>query len=110
MRQSTTTIMDSQVNILKYNQYFLPVNLKVAKTATTLNAKGILPAGTIIDATGKVVNDGTAFGIVYENVDFNNSMGTENVSVLIFGFVDASKLPTAPADAAKAALNMIKFM
>lgn len=110
MRQSSTQIMDSQVNILKYNQYFLTVNLKVAKTATTLNAKGILPAGTIVDSTGKVVNDATAFGIVYEDVDFNNSMGTENVAVLIFGFVDTSKLPTAPADTAKTALNMIKFM
>lgn len=110
MRQSTTQIMDSQVNILKYNQYFLTVNLKVAKTATTLNTNGILPAGTIVSATGAVVNDGTAYGVVYENVDFNNSMGTEVVPVLIFGFVDSSKLPTAPADTAKAALNMIKFM
>lgn len=110
MRQSSTQIMAAQVNILKYNQYFLTTNLKVAKTATTLNAKGILPAGTIVDATGKVVNDGTAYGVVFEDVDFTNSMGTENVSVLIFGFVDASKLPTAPADAAKTTLNMIKFM
>lgn len=109
MRQSTTPISDSQVNILKYSQYFLTVNLKVTKAITTLN-NGILPAGTIIDSTGKVVNDATAFGIVYEDVDFNNSKGTEVVPALIFGFVDASKLPTAPADTAKTALNMIKFL
>lgn len=110
MRQSTTTIGSSQVNILKYNQYFLNVNLKVTKTVTTLNSSGILPAGTIIDSTGKVVNDGTAYGIVYEDVDFNNSTGTEVIPVTIFGFVDTSKLPTAPADTAKTALNMIKFL
>ena len=110
MRQSTTTIGSSQVNILKYNQYFLNVNLKFAKTATSLNDKGILPAGTIIDKTGKVVNDGTAYGIVYEDVNFNDSMGTEVVPVLIFGFIDTSKLPVAPADAAKTVLNMIKFL
>ncbi|OAA91252.1 hypothetical protein [Clostridium ljungdahlii] len=110
MRQSTTTIGSSQVNILKYNQYFLNVNLKVAKTATTLNANDILPAGTIIDSTGKVVNDGTAYGIVYENVNFKDSMGTEVVPVTIFGFIDTPKLPVAPADAAKTALNMIKFL
>ncbi|PJI07049.1 MULTISPECIES: hypothetical protein [Clostridium] len=110
MRQSSTQIIDSQVNILKYNQYFLPVNLKVAKTAATLNSNGVLQAGTIVDSTGKAVNDGTAFGIVYEDVDFNNSTGTENAAVLIFGFIDASKLPVAPSDTAKAALNMIKFL
>lgn len=110
MRQSSKAILDSQVNILKYTQLFLPVSIKVAKSSTTLDANGILPAGTIVDQTGKVVNDATAFGVVYEDVDFNNSMGTELVSVVIFGFIDTSKLPVAPSDTAKTAMNMIKFL
>ena len=55
MRQSTRTITTGQTQILAYNDLYLNVNLKVNKTAVTLNSDGILPVGTIIDKTGKSV-------------------------------------------------------
>jgi hypothetical protein len=114
MRQSTSTIAAGQTQILAYNGLYLNVNLKVAKSVVTLNSDGILPAGTIIDKTGKSVNTAelgaTAFGIVYDNGDFNNSQGTEIIPVTIFGFVKESALPVAPVAEAKTALKMIQFL
>lgn len=114
MRQSTRIIMGNQKNILALaGQLFQNTNIKVAKTAATLT-DGVLPAGTIVDKTGKSVNTSllgaTAFGIVYEDVDFNNSKGTEVVPVTIFGFVKEKALPEVPVVEVKAALKMIQFL
>jgi hypothetical protein len=113
MRQSSRTLSGEQKNILAYGQHFLNVNVKVVKTAATL-VDGILPAGTIVDNAGKSVNTAplgaTAFGVVYEDVDFNNSKGTEVVPVTIFGFIKTSELPAAPVTEAKSALKMIQFL
>ena len=108
-RTTITPISHSQVNILEHN-HFLNTNMKITKTVTTLNASGILPAGTIIDKTGKVVNDSTAFGVVYEDVDFTNSSGTEVVAVVLHGFVNSAVLPVQPLAATITALNLIKFL
>ncbi|PRR84750.1 hypothetical protein [Clostridium luticellarii] len=114
MRQSTKTITAGQKQILAYNGLYLNVNLKVNKTNVTLDENGILLAGTIIDKEGKSVNTSalgsTAFGIVYEDVDFNNSMGTEVIPVTIFGFIKTSALPAAPVAEAVTSLKMIQFM
>ncbi|UZQ49105.1 hypothetical protein [Clostridium kluyveri] len=114
MRQSNRTITSGQKQILAYNGLYLNVNLKVAKSAVTLNSNGILPAGTVIDKTGKSVNTSelgaTAFGIVYNDVDFNNSNGTEVIPVTIFGFVKESALSAAPVAEVKTALKMIQFL
>ncbi|MCM0648639.1 hypothetical protein NBE98_09660 [Clostridium swellfunianum] len=114
MKQSSRTIMGEQKNILALaGQLFQNTNIKVNKTVATLT-NGILPAGTIVDKTGKSVNTAalgaTAFGIVYEDVDFNNSKGTEVVPVTIFGFVKESALPAVPVAEAKTALKMIQFL
>lgn len=114
MRQSSSTIMGEQNNILALaGQLFQNTNIKVTNTVPAL-VNGILPAGTIVDKTGKSVNTAelgsTAFGIVYEDVDFNNSKGTEVVPVTIFGFIKESKLPAAPVAEVKAALKMIQFL
>jgi hypothetical protein len=114
MRQSSQTIMGEQKNILALaGQLFQNTSIKVVKTNATLT-NGILPAGTIVDKTGKSINTAalgaTAFGIVYEDVDFNNSKGTEVVPVTIFGFVKESALPAAPVAEVKVALKMIQFL
>lgn len=110
MKQSTTSILGAQKNILALaGELFQNTNIKVSKTDTTLT-EGILLAGTIVDKTGKKVTDGTAFGVVYEDVDFNNSSGTEVVPVTVFGFIKESSLPEKPATEVKAALPMIKFL
>jgi hypothetical protein len=113
MRQSSRSLSGEQKNILAYGQHFLNVNVKVVKTDATL-VGGILPVGTIVDNAGKSVNTAplgaTAFGVVYEDVDFNNSKGTEVVPVTIHGFIKTSELPAAPVAEAKAALKMIQFI
>ena len=58
----------------------------------------------------ETVNDGTAFGVVYEDIDFTDSMGTEVVPVIIFGFINIYKMPTAPSATAISALKMIQFI
>lgn len=110
MRQSIRTISEAQKQLLAYNDLYLSVNVKVAKATATLDANNKLVAGTIIDATGKTVNDGTAFGVVYEDIDFTDSMGTEVVPVIIFGFINIHKMPTAPSSTAISALKMIQFI
>lgn len=110
MRQSTTKILGVQKNILALaGTLFQNINIKVSKTTATLK-EGILEAGTIVDKTGKKVTDGTALGIIYEDVDFNNSSGTEVVPVTIFGFVKEKELPEKPTTEVKAALKMIQFL
>ncbi|GIM29818.1 hypothetical protein CPJCM30710_24840 [Clostridium polyendosporum] len=114
MRQSSRTIMGEQKNILALaGQLFQNTNIKVVKTDATLT-NGILPVGTIVDKDGKSVNTAelgaTAFGVVYEDVDFNNSKGTEVVPVTIFGFIKESALPVAPVAAVRTALKMIQFL
>ena len=114
MRASTRSISSKSDTILAYTNTYLNVNRKVNKTDVTLNEDGILPAGTIVDINGKSVNTtelgSTAFGVVYEDWDFNDSMGTEVIPITIFGFVNLAKLPAAPVDAVKTALKMIQFL
>ncbi|MGL5714189.1 MAG: hypothetical protein ACRCX2_14310 [Paraclostridium sp.] len=108
MRQSTKTIGCEQNNILELaGQLFQSTNIKIDKSKVV---DGKILAGTIVDNTGAKANTANAFGLVYEDVDFTNSNGTEIVSVLIFGFVKSSALPEAPTNEAKAALPMIKFL
>lgn len=115
MRQSTKSILGAQKNILALaGELFQNTNIKVNKTDVTLT-DGVLLAGTIVDKLGKKV-DGTtitsdkAFGVVYEDVDFNNSSGTEVVPVTIFGFIKESVLPEKPTVEVKSALKMIQFL
>lgn len=68
----------------------------------TANDEGIVPAGTIIPA-----NDATAVGVLLSDV---KKAENPNGTIVIHGFIAESKLPAAPADAAKTALNMIKFI
>lgn len=116
MRQSGYTIGTQQKNIRALaGDLFQNINIKVAKTAVNASLKnGILPAGTIVNNKGIPANDNTAYGVVYNDVDFNNTKGTEILSVCIFGFLNEAKITeysgTAPSEAAKTALNMIKFL
>lgn len=124
MRQSTTNIASAQKNILVYAQHFLSVNIKATKTVVTASlVNGVLEAGTIIAADGSVAvtTGGTpattnAYGVLLEDVDFNNSKGTEILPVVIHGFVKEASVKFAAVGvtngkaAEKAAMNMIKFL
>lgn len=126
MRQSSYSIGAAQKDIRALaGDHFININLKVTKTNVTSSlVNGILEAGTLISKDGKTVvtaagqsgaaNTTTAYGIVYADVDFNNSKGTEIVPVMIHGFVKESLIKlnstTALATTEKEALSMIAFL
>lgn len=66
------------------------------------NGKKIVKAGTILP-----LNDATAKGILYTDVDVTN--GPQPGSLIVEGYVLEARLPVAPAAAAKTALKDIKF-
>jgi len=116
MRQSTRTISVGQKDIREIaGDHFVNINIKVAKTDVAAKlVDGVLLAGTLVDKDGKPANGTTSFGILFEDIDFNNSMGTEILPVMIHGFVNKGKIEEYSGDTvsteAIAALNMIKFL
>lgn len=125
MRQSSTSIASAQKNILAYAQHFLSVNIKATKSIVTGSlVDGVLPAGTLIAKTGAVATTTgnaslalattDAYGVLLEDVDFNDSKGTEILPVVIHGFVkdDAVAFSAGTNGEAreKLDLNMIKFI
>lgn len=116
MRQSSRIISVEQKDIREIaGDHYVNINKKVAKTEVASKLKdGILPAGTIVDKDGKPANGVTSFGIVFGDVDFNNSMGTEILPIMIHGFVNKTKLKEYSGDDITAeaitALNQIKFL
>lgn len=120
MRQSSKTITTAQKDIRALaGDHFVNINMKVTKTNVTASlVNGVLEAGTLITADGKTVTSTSStsdvYGIVYADVDFNNSKGTEVVPVMIHGFVKGTliKLNSTAAIATleKQKLNMIAFL
>ena len=74
-----------------------------AQVKTNADGTKYVPAGAIFPA-----NDGTAVGIVYEDIDVTS--GNMAGSVVIEGKVYKDKLPTAPASAAVGAMTGISFV
>lgn len=89
--------------ILKYDHFVTEQVILTQDNATTVGAKKIVKAGTILPA-----NDATAKGVVLYDVDVTN--GEEKGALVIHGFIDKSKLPIQPESAAITALPMIKFI
>ena len=118
MKQSQYTIGAKQKEIRALaGEHYVNTNVKVTKTnVTDVLVNGILEAGTLLTVEGKKVttNESTtdAYGIVFQDVDFNNSKGTEVVPVMIHGFVNSSKIKLDETHGAieKAALSMIAFL
>lgn len=118
MRQSSYTIGAAQKDIRAIaGDHFITIPMKITKD--TVNAKlegGVLEAGTLLTSKGETVTtNGTssdAFGIVFTDVDFNDSKGTEVVPVLIHGVVDIKKIKLDSVNHAKEieALKNIIFL
>lgn len=104
--------------ILKFPDHYVALAVTVDDTGVTPDANGkkIVPAGTIIgggfidDATVKAVksNDANAEGVLLNDVDV--TYGPASGAAIIHGFISVDKLPEAPTEDAKTALNMIKFI
>ena len=107
MRQSSYTIGAAQKNILAIaGDHFITIPMKVTKTNVKDKlVNGVLEAGTLLNNKGSKVttNVGSsdAWGIVFTDVDFNDSKGTEVVPVLIHGVVDTKKIKLDDTNHAK---------
>lgn len=116
MRQSNYSVGLKQKNLRAIaGDHYVNVNIKVTKSAVTAKlVNGILPAGTVMTATGIVAGEDNAYGVLFADLDFNNSKGTEIASVLIHGFLNKEKVTEyagiAPTAAQITLLNMIKFL
>lgn len=91
--------------------WFLVNNEDCTRLTKTISATGVtadadggkhVPMGTVYPA-----NDATAIGILYEDVDVTS--GDMPGSVVTQGTVYLDRLPTAPASAAKTALEGLGF-
>lgn len=76
----------------------------VSDSGVTAGTDGrkIVKAGTILP-----LNDATAQGILYNDVDVTT--GPQPGSLIVEGYILEARLPVAPATAAKTALKEIKF-
>ena len=77
---------------------------EVSDVGVAANAEGkkIVLAGTVYPA-----NDGTAKGIIYNDVDVTH--GSQPGALIVEAYILEARLPVAPSEAAKTVLKEIKF-
>lgn len=126
MRQNSYEIIGGQKKLrLIAGDHFisLPINVKKADVTAKLNADEVLEAGTLITKEGKAVTTTAsttdAYGVVYQDISFKNSMSvdsvpdnaTEIVPVIVHGVLYESqvKFDKTYAEIEKAALKQIIF-
>lgn len=81
------------------NDHYVAIEYNCAELAAT---DGVIKAGTVVPA-----NDGTAIGVLLYDVYPENN---PNGAIVVHGFIKKSKMPTAPAEAAIAALKGVYFL
>lgn len=67
----------------------------------------IVPGGSVLNSDGKIVADGTAIGILFNDIDVTN--GPQPGALMVEGYVLEDRLPVALQATTKAALKEIKF-
>ena len=103
MAKIRVTNYSNTKEILKYD-HFVSILASIPKSAgTSVEGKTIVKAGTILPS-----NDDKAVGVLLYDVDVTN--GDESGSIVVHGFIDKTKIPTAPDAKAITALPMIKFI
>ncbi|MFH5185733.1 hypothetical protein ACHHV8_25505 [Paenibacillus sp. TAB 01] len=122
MSKFVTTTYGNRKEILKFPDHYVDLAVTVDDTGIAANADGrkIVPAGTIIGngilgditklAKKAVTTTGVsnAEGVLFYDVDV--TYGPASGALLIHGFIDVSKLPTAPTTEEIAALKQITFL
>lgn len=98
MKFSTTEVTATKEILANDHYVAIPVDL----SKQTPDEGGIIKAGTIIPS-----NDDKAIGVLLYDVDKNEN---PNGAVVIHGFINKDKLPTAPDAAAETALKGITFL
>lgn len=96
MNYSTNAVLGEQVSILA-NTHFTSINKKVAKSIAT---SGIIKAGTVLNADGTVLANGTlaaaitkaVLGVVLYDINVANEIGTNvSIPVLTHGTIIEAK-------------------
>lgn len=135
MKFVETDYLNNQKSIVKFPDHYVGISVMVDDAGIVANADGrkIVPAGTIIGGTGGanaiLVNRETlatehntqgvasgeagagvdAEGVLMHDVDVTN--GDAQGTMIIHGFIDLNKLPSAPcADAVNALRGRIVFI
>lgn len=122
MKYTETIYTNNRKEILKFPDHYVNLAVTVDDEGIVANAEGkkIVPAGTIIgngiltDLTKKakkaVTTTGVsnAEGVLFTDVDV--TYGPAAGAMLIHGFIDIAKLPTAPTPEEITALKQIGFL
>lgn len=94
--------------ILKNDHYVAIPNPVLATGGVEEDGKKVVKAGSILDKTGKIVNDGTAVGVLLHDVDV--TYGNANGTIVVQGFINGNKIPNKNiASAVVTALPQVKF-
>lgn len=99
-----TISYDSAKQILAIPDHYVAIARMLEKDsalATTVEGRKIVKAGTIYPA-----NNETAIGVILNDYDVTD--GDQQAAVVIHGFIQKSKLPTAPAGTVN--IPLIKFI
>ncbi|WP_371366289.1 hypothetical protein SRRS_07140 [Sporomusa rhizae] len=112
----TQTDFGNKKEILKFPDHYVAVAVTMDDAGVVANSDGkkIIPAGTIIGGNGSsalanpgtkvnVQNDADAEGVLFNDVDV--TYGPHAGAMIIHGFINVAKLPTAPDPAAVTALK-----
>lgn len=122
MSKFAETTFSNKKEILKFPDHYVNLAVTVDDTGIVANSEGkkIVPAGTIIgngiltDLTKKAKKAVTTTGVSNaEGVLFNDTdvtLGPAPGTMLIHGFIDLTKIPTAPTPEEIAALKQITFL
>lgn len=100
-----TTNYETSKGILQHPNVYeaTPIMIKPADACVTaVDGRKIVKAGTIVPS-----NDAKARGVALQDYDVTD--GERPVAAVYMGTINVSKLPTAPADAAKTALPRITW-
>ncbi|MDO4721426.1 MAG: hypothetical protein Q4A78_12240 [Peptostreptococcaceae bacterium] len=119
MSKFVETNFDNRKNILKFEPSVAMSVLVDDTGVSAVDGKKIVPAGTPVKGKTKTVlenpnepvikdDTATAEGILLYDVDVTH--GKKEGAMLLFGFVDLTKMQTPPSAAAQKAMTMIKFM
>ncbi|GAA4827977.1 structural protein [Paenibacillus vulneris] len=122
MSKFIETSYTNKKEILKFPDHYVALAVTVDDAGITANAEGkkIVPAGTIVgnsilsDPTKKAKKAVTTTGVSNaEGVLLNDTdvtYGPAAGAMVIHGFIDLNKIPTAPATEEIAALRQITFL
>ena len=100
-----TVVAKTLGDILQFPDHYVNVAQlfeKDSALAVTEDGRKIIKAGTVFPS-----NDENAQGLVFQDVDVTD--GDQNAALLVHGFVNSAKLPTAVSNDAKKALKQITF-